>query len=125
MNTHHVQIVETFGRYEIEILGLVRELPDVVVRPLGTTVIRNFARKERNVFVKPDILDEAVIDFLDLVGPIAVALIGFTLMEDDTLDDAVLLRLLGHFDQTLVGVAAIVLDDILKPASLCRHITIV
>ena len=88
-------------------------------------MIRNFARKKRNVCVKPDILDEAVINLLDLIGPITVALVGFTLVEDDALDDAVFLRLLGHFDQTLVRVITVILDDILEPASLSGHIALI
>ena len=66
-----------------------------------------------------------VVNLLDLVRPIAVALVGFTLMEDDALDDAVFLGLLGHINQSLVRIATIIIDDVLEPAGLGRHIALV
>ena len=125
MDAHHVQVIEAFGRNEVEVLGLIRQLPDVVVRALGASLIRDFARKERNVLIESDILHQTVIDLLDLVRPIAIALVSFTLVEDDALDDAVFLGLLRHIYQTLVRVIAIILDDILEPAGLGRHIALV
>ena len=42
-------LVEPFGRHHVEVLGLLRELCDVVVRTFAYAAAQHFARKERNV----------------------------------------------------------------------------
>ena len=64
-------------------------------------------------------------NLLDLARPIAVALVRFTLVENDSLDDAVFLGFLCHINQTLVRVTTIVLDNILEPASLVIQIALI
>ena len=50
---------------------------------------------------------EVLIDLLHHAGPLGVAGIGLTLMHQDTLDDTILLCLLGQFYQTLVRIVIV------------------
>ena len=111
-------LVESFGRHHVEVLGLLRELCDIVVRAGTHTAAQHFARKERNVAFEAQVLDNVVVDLLDIGGPLAVTGIRFALVEDDSLDDTVFLGLLGHFNQATIRVAAIGVDSLGHPALL-------
>ena len=111
-------LVEPFGRNHVEVLGLLRELCYVVVRTAAHAAAQHFAREERDVVPEAQVLDDVVVDALDLGGPATITGICFSLVEDDALDDAILLRLLGHFDQATVGVSAVFVDALRHPALL-------
>ena len=58
---------------------------------------------------------EMVIDLLHHTGPLGVARVRLALVHQDTLDDTVLLSLLGQCDQTLVRVVVVGLEHAFHP----------
>ena len=58
---------------------------------------------------------EVVVHLLHHAGPFRVARVRLTLVHQDTLDDAVLLSLLGQCDQTLVGIVVVGFEHALHP----------
>ena len=70
-----------------------------------------------------EIATEILINLLHHTSPLRVAGIGLALMHQDTLDDTVLLSLLGQRDQTLVGVVVVSGQHALHPTrSLLVHV---
>ena len=67
------------------------------------------------VSVKPQVGEYVVVDLLHHRRPVGIAVVRTALMEEDTLDDTFLLSQLGHVDQTLVGVTAVVFRCQLGP----------
>ena len=116
---------QAFRRNHVEVLGLLRELGDVVVGALAHTAAKHFAGKERNVVSETQVSDDAVVNRLHLGGPLAITGIGFALVEDDSLDDAYFLGLFGHFDQAFIRLATVGIDLLREPASLLTHVALV
>ena len=116
-------LVEAFGRNDIEILGLLRKLRDIVVGSAAHAATQDFAREEWDVATETQVLDDVVVDLLDRRRPIAVTGVRFALVEDDALDNAVFLSLLGHFNQATVRVSAILINVTRHPALRCRGCT--
>ena len=62
-----------------------------------------------------EVAAEVVVYLLHHASPLRIASVGLTLVHEDTLDNTVLLGLLGQRDQTLVGVVVVGGEHALHP----------
>ena len=80
--------------------------------------IFQFAGKQGNgVGVQSQVCAEVIVDLLDAAGPFGVIRVGFALVQQHSLDDAVFLRFARGLHQALVRAHPILLGHVHEPAS--------
>ena len=95
--------------------GLVDLVDDGIHAGAGAVLIGvdEFADEERRVLgLEVEVFEQVFVDAFDLGGPFLVTGVGFALVEEDTLDDAVLLGKLAHIDKVLVGIVVVLAADV-------------
>ena len=79
-------------------------------------LVNHFPDKQRHIFrIQIQFPDQLVIDLLHLVGPVLVAGVRFTLVQQDAANHPGLLRLLRHRHQMGIRIAAVRPDDVGHP----------
>ncbi len=87
--------------------------------------LNNVAGIEVHLFgFQLQVATEVIIHLLHHTSPLRIARIGLTLMHQDTLDDTILLSLLGQRDQTLIRVVVVGFEHSLHPLRRLLHIAL-
>ena len=85
-----------------------------------------FTCQKGNIFgIEVQILAEVVVNLLYTLWPLGIIRVGFSLMDENALDDAVLLGNACHINESLVGIAIVLVDNILHPVALVVDILLV
>ena len=104
-------------------LGDIIHNGDMLPAAAALVFLNGFAHEQRYIFcLQVQLFQNIVIHDLHTVRPVGIAIVGFTLMQQDTLDNALLLGNLGKFDESGVWIAVILGSEVLHPVGLLLQV---
>ena len=96
--------------------------------PAAATLVflNGFAHEQRNIFcLQVQLFQNIVIHGLHTIRPVGITIVGFSLMQQDTLDNTLLLGYLGQLDESGVWIAVILGSEVLHPVGLLLQIRLI
>ena len=107
-------------------LGDIIHNGDMLPAAAALVFLNGLPHKQRNIFcLQIQIFQNIIIYGLYTVRPVGIAIVGFTLMQEDALDDTLLLGNPGEFDESGIRITMILGCEILHPVWLLLQIRLI
>ena len=104
--------LEALGRGQAELFKVILELSDTAVLASAAVIafLEEFARHKRHfVFVQAKRINHVLVGLVNGLAPVGIGTVTFALVEDEALDDAHFLCLLGKFQNASRRVVVVIL----------------
>ena len=107
-------------------LGDIIHNGDMLPAAAALVFLNSFSHEQRYIFcLQVQLFQNIVIHGLHPVRPVGITIVGFSLMQQDTLDDTLLLSYLGKLDESGVWIAVILRCEVLHPVGLLLQIRLI
>ena len=104
-------------------LGDIIHNGDMLPADSALVFLNGFAHEQRYILcLQVQLFQNIVIHGLHTIRPVDITIVGFSLMQQDSLDDTLLLGYLGKLDESGVWIAVILGSEVLHPVGLLLQV---